>query len=206
MVVRVRKRKNVVKNIKPKVKHVKNVRNSTNQVMRFIYLFFLFSISSLFSQTNERIQSTHLIGTEISFAYRTREVFHGFSYTQQFKKTAVTTGLNLGVKSTYSQRTIFPQIHFKFAYFPVAKQTSKTQNLLFFGPQIQLKSGLQRVSNLHSYSDLLIGYDFSYGKKWRFYHSLNFGPYIELFKDEKRQTFLINSINYYLTFGLNYAL
>jgi hypothetical protein len=149
--------------------------------------------------------SQRLIGTEISYSYLAREVFHGFSYTQQFKKTAFCTGLNLGVKSSYSQGSMFPQFHFKFAYLPVIKQNSKTQNTLFFGPQIQLKSGIQRVSKLHSYSDLLIGYDFSFGQKWRFYHALSCGPYLEVFKNEYRQTYSVSSLNFYLTFGLNYA-
>jgi hypothetical protein len=173
--------------------------------MRLVYLFFLFSISNFHSQSNKNHSSQRLIGTEISLSYRIREVFHGFSYTQQFKKIAISTGLNLGVKSTFSQGSIFPQIHFKLAYLPIIKKSSKSQNTLFFGPQIQLKSGIQRVSKLHYYSDLLIGYDFSFGQKWRFYHALNFGPYLEVFKNDNRQTYHISSINYYLTFGLNYA-
>jgi len=205
MVVLVRKRKNVVRNTKQKENLVKNVRNLTSQVMRIFSFFFLFSISNIFSQVVESYQPTHQIGTEISFSYQIREIFHGFSYTQQFKKIALSTGLNLGVKSSYSQGAIFPQIHFKFAYLPLVKQNSKTQNTLFFGPQIQLKSAIQRVSKLHSYSDLLIGYDLSYGQKWRFYHALSCGPYLEVFKNDYRQTYYINSFNYYLTFGLNYA-
>lgn len=203
--VLVRKRKNVVRNTKQKENLVKNVRNLTNQVMRIFSIFFLFSISNIFSQGVESYKPTHQIGTEVNFAYRTREVFHGFSYTQQYKKTAFCTGLNLGLKSSYSQGSIFPQIHFKFAYFPLVKQDLKTKKTLLFGPQIQLKSAIQRVSKLHSYFDLLIGYDLSYGRKWRFYHALSCGPYLEVFKNEYRQTNCINSINYYLTFGLNYA-
>jgi hypothetical protein len=159
----------------------------------------------LISQSNEKAIPKQLIGTEISFSYRTREVFHGFTYTQQYKKTAFSTGLNLGVKSSYSQGTIFPQIHLKFAYFPVVKQNLKTQNTLFFGPQIQLKSAIQRVSKLHSSFDFLIGYDLSYGQKWRFYHTLSCGPYLEVFKNEYRQTYFVRSLNFYLTFGLSYA-
>jgi hypothetical protein len=173
--------------------------------MRLVYLFFLFPFSNLFSQSNEKSIPKQLIGTEISFSYRTREVFHGFTYTQQYKKTAFSTGLNLGVKSSFSQGTIFPQIHLKFAYLPVVKENSKTQNTLFFGPQIQLKSAIQRISKLHSYSDLLIGYDLSYGQKWRFYHTLSCGPYLEVFKNEYRQTNSVSSLNFYLTFGLSYA-
>ncbi len=205
MVVLARKRKNVVRNTKQKENLVKNVRSLTSQVVRLVCLFFLFSLTNLFSQSNEKFIPTQLIGTEISFSYRTREVFHGFSFAQQYKKTAFSTGLNLGVKSSYSQGSIFPQIHFKFAYLPVVKQNSKTKNTLFFGPQIQLKSAIQRVSKLHSYSDLLIGYDLSYGQKWRFYHALSCGPYLEVFKNEYRQIYIMSSLNFYLTFGLNYA-
>lgn len=172
--------------------------------MRLVCILFIFLISNLYSQSNIK-SPTQLIGTEISFSYRIREVFKGFSYTQQYKKTTFSTGLNLGLKSSFSQGSIFPQINFKFAYLPIVKQVLKTHKTLLFGPQVQLKSAIQRVSKLHSYSDLLIGYEFSYGQKWRFYHSLGFGPYLEIFKSDFEQTSYINSINFYLSFGLNYA-
>ena len=92
-------------------------------VLLSIFLTFFF-FSNLFSQSNEKSIPTQLIGTEISFSYRTREVFHGFSYSQQYKKTTFSTGLNFGVKSTYSQGSIFPQIHFKLAYLPINKNTN----------------------------------------------------------------------------------
>jgi hypothetical protein len=174
--------------------------------MRQILFCFLFSISYTFSQSVENIESYEFFGTEISFSYRTRELFHGISYTQIFKKSAFSTGLNLGVKSTYFQGSIFPQLQFKYAFFPVIKQDFKSKNTLLFGPQIQLKSGIQRVSRLHSYSDLLIGYDFYFGRKWQITHSVAFGPYLEIFKTDNRQIYSLSSINYCLTFGLNYAL
>lgn len=174
--------------------------------MRQVLFCFLFSISNTFSQSVENFEPTNFIGTEISLSYRTRELFHGISFTQIFKKSAVSLGLNLGVKSTYSQGSLFPQLQFKYAYLPIIKKDLKTQNTLLFGPQIQLKSGIQRVSRLHSYSDLLIGYGFYFGRKWQFTHSFGFGPYLEFFKNENRQIYSLSSINYCITFGLNYAL
>lgn len=174
--------------------------------MRHVLFYFLCFISNTFSQPVENFEPRDFIGTEICFSYRTRELFHGITFTQIFKKSAVSMGLNIGVKSSYYQGSIFPQLQFKYAYLPIIKKDLKTQNTLQFGPQIQLKSGIQRVSRLHSYSDLLIGYDFYLGRKWQLSHSFGLGPYLEFFKNENRQIYSLSSINYCVTFGLNYAL
>jgi len=174
--------------------------------MRFIPFFVVFILFNSTAQTDKNLNRTHLIGSEISFSYRNKELFHGFNYALETHKFSLGAGIKFGVKSTYFQATIFPQLNLKFAYLPLKITPSNSNNQLSFGPQIQLNSGFQRVQTTHSYSDFLLGYEFSYGNKWRFFHSLSCGSYLELFKDYSSKIYKAQSLTYYLTFGLNYAI
>jgi hypothetical protein len=205
-VVLVRKRRNVAKNTKPKAKLAKNVRNLTNTVMRLIFLLLLLPYLPLSAQELDNSKPTQFIGTELSFSYRNKELFHGLNYTFNHSKFSVGAGIKLGVKSSYFQSALFPQLNLKFSYLPIQHTFYSSNKQLSFGPQIHVNTGIQRVATVHSYSDFLLGYDFSYGNKWRFVHSLNAGSYLEIFKDDNENSYSVKSLTYYLTFGIQYAL
>ena len=201
-----RKRRNVAKNTKPKAKLAKNVRNLANTVMRLIFLLLLLPFRPLSAQEIDNSKPTQFIGTELSFSYRNKELFHGLNYTFNHSKFSVGAGIKLGVKSSYFQSALFPQLNLKFSYLPIQHTFSSSNKQLSFGPQILVNTGIQRVETVHSYSDFLLGYDFSYGNKWRFVHSLNAGSYLEIFKDDNENSYSVKSLTYYLTFGIQYAL
>lgn len=200
-----RKRKNVVKNIKQKENPVKNVRNLTNQVRQVIIAIFLFLFIQVSAQNRAVVQPKILIGTEMSFSYRSNEFFHGFNFSRISDHYSYGAGIKFGVKSTYFQSTIYPQLNLKFTYLPILQEDTDSKKIISFGPQFQLNRGIQRVLNFHSYTDLLVGYEFCFGGKFRFSHSFSFGPYFESFKDNQNKRNTISSLNYYLSFGLNYA-
>jgi len=176
------------------------------KVMRCILLIFIISYFQTYAQEQQPKKSIHLIGTEISFGLRNNEIFHGINYSLINKRFLFSSGINLGMKSSYFQRNIYPQLNLKSAYFLfpfIQKEIKSSFNL---GPMLNVISGFQRIENIHSFTDILLGYELFVGKKIRFNHSLGAGLYIESFKDQFSNRQLLNALNFKLSIGINYAI
>lgn len=176
------------------------------KVMRSILIIFIFSYFQTYAQEEQSKKSTHQIGTTISLGIRNNEIFQGINYKLINNRFSFNSGINLGIKSSFFQRNFYPQLNLRSAYFLLPLNHIEKKRIYNFGPMLCINSGFQRIEKFHSFSDLLIGYEFIVGEKIRFNHSLSAGPYLESFKDQLNNRQNLFSLNFQFSIGLYYVL
>jgi len=169
--------------------------------MRYLSLLFFVISINCYSQT---VDYKNFITKEFNFSFRNFEIFHGFSYARKISPFQVVIGLRTGIKSSYFQQNLFPQLTTEIVYQPI-KHISKKNNILLFGPSIQTSYSFQKVFTMHQFWNSSFGYNFSFGKRYRFVHTLNAGPLLEKFKGNNNQRVTASSLNYNISIGLMYA-
>ncbi len=128
----------------------------------------------------------------------------GIGYSQSDNAFQLETNIEFGSVSTFVQVRLNPRLSIELTYYPI--QTKK----IHIGPSIGYAYSFLQVNKntqtYHHWHELLVGYSFEFGDKWRFVHQGMASVVNERFKGQVTNS----SVNYtnfgfYARFGVKYC-
>ena len=140
-------------------------------------------------------ENTRSIGGQ--FSYQAQDFFFGLHVASQHRRLEHKLQLQVGVRTTFFQQRIFPQISYQFTWYPV--NLSWFRAGVFIRPVFAEVNAKKDSSNGYVfYEELLPGLGLSFGKKHRISTSFMYGPFYE-----QRFSSLNNAYNPFFAWTFN---
>lgn len=157
-----------------------------------IALFLVCFCSISFLNAQEKSRS---VGGQ--FSYQSQDFFFGAHVASQHRRLEHRLQLQVGVRTTFFQQRIFPQLAYQFTWYPV--ELSWFRAGVFVRPVFAALNVKKDSSNGYVfYEELLPGLGVSFGKKHRVGMAFMYGPFYE-----ERFSDLNNAYNSYFAWKLN---
>lgn len=169
--------------------------------MRLI-LYFLLILNSAFSQGLMN-RKTNLFYTS-SVSKQRMDYFWNLGVKTRVNYFEIGAEAGIGIKRTLFQQTFSPHLEL-FTFYNFIQQEVYRKQGIVFGPGIIISGTTFKYSSPFRYGDLLLAYQFSVGRKWKFFNHGGYGIMFESFQSNQGKT-VSKAYNYCFKIGMSYAI
>ncbi|MFN5416342.1 MAG: hypothetical protein ACK5B9_04745 [Flavobacteriia bacterium] len=165
--------------------------------MKFLVFFLLFGLNA-FSQENGMQVNLGVRYSKIDFFLEPSVVISKVKIRHEF-------GLGVGVNRTFTQMRFFPQVNYSLMSNFKAFHNFQVQGIASYYLSAYNPNKFER--ELHFFNEFLLGFNFSYGNRFKTFIEPKFGLLNESFHSDLHQKILsFSTFSYSFKFGFSYVL